>query len=1009
MSEARITNRHGKTVHSITGKDGKALPAYSALDWFVKDGTECQGFGDGPVFSQPHAGNHVEFYPNGKSYFKAVAEAIEGAKKCVFIAGWQINFDVILTGEKRLFDCLLKAVENGASVYVMPWMSPKVGVDTGDFDTMLAVFQLNAGMDGAPKAFCMPAVQQSDMGALGIGFAHHQKLVVVDNKTAFVGGIDLAYGRREDETFSLIANSDGRKGCEMYNACIPALYELQSEKQAEYLTRAELFSASFNILTAAQKSKERIGANIRDRLGFDEFKEWWAEETIFTRWMNSLTQKGTETATEVAVDSAAWAFNKLPADVKQALGQMIISGAGDIKGGAGVLLAWMNNRTLDSLPMEVRTQAEAVLKVLVMRCYQALNATSDNLPFRYPFLTGGRTMLPPGAKTLDPAKQPRMPWQDVQSKVEGPSVYDLSQNFVRRWNSIQYRMSTPAKYLAEEGGAAMPDVLRSFLRAVDAPLKIKPRYIQVAHLPIRTKAQSGKCTVQVLRSAPSRLRKDEYGALSFAQKREEASREPALPKPELGLPAQDNCLKATINVIGRAQKFIYIEGQFFQSEHGDSMGFPVNVPSGPTGWMSSFTHIPGYEKYNKFLNLSQAAVSANPNRVIRWENIPKVLKDKEFPEFIAGLRRVLSNQALIQGTLALKQPQEKLLNPIGLALSERIERAIFEEEAFHVYMVLPVHPEGPLNVINIMTQVHLTMQSLVFGEKSLVNRIRRSIKVKELIKTKKLSLEAARSEVNKLTLKQLSDVVGNHWQEYLTLLNLRNWETIGGRPVTEQIYVHSKLLIADDRVAVLGSANINDRSMLGNRDSEIAIIVRDGVEVKIDIDGKGKQHPVSKAVHKLRTDLWKNYFGLSGKVRPASDLAECIDKPADPQTWKKIQTRANDNAAAYYEAFSHIPRNRSPMQSTEASLWPSWKYPDPLPGQEVVKTKGAQQGAMPFEETFWTKGKAGVAPTGVQGYIVALPIQWTAGENNNSGINLTLVAENGADDLLLPNNANANV
>ena len=37
--------------------------------------------------------------------------------------------------------------------------------------------------------------------------------------------------------------------------------------------------------------------------------------------------------------------------------------------------------------------------------------------------------------------------------------------------------------------------------------------------------------------------------------------------------------------------------------------------------------------------------------------------------------------------------------------------------------------------------------------------------------------------------------------------------------------MHSKLLIADDRVVICGSANINDRSLLGKRDSEIAVIV----------------------------------------------------------------------------------------------------------------------------------------------------------------------------------------
>lgn len=38
-----------------------------------------------------------------------------------------------------------------------------------------------------------------------------------------------------------------------------------------------------------------------------------------------------------------------------------------------------------------------------------------------------------------------------------------------------------------------------------------------------------------------------------------------------------------------------------------------------------------------------------------------------------------------------------------------------------------------------------------------------------------------------------------------------------------QIYVHSKLMIIDDRIALIGSANINDRSLLGSRDSEVCI------------------------------------------------------------------------------------------------------------------------------------------------------------------------------------------
>lgn len=52
------------------------------------------------------------------------------------------------------------------------------------------------------------------------------------------------------------------------------------------------------------------------------------------------------------------------------------------------------------------------------------------------------------------------------------------------------------------------------------------------------------------------------------------------------------------------------------------------------------------------------------------------------------------------------------------------------------------------------------------------------------------------------------------------------------------MYVHSKLLIADDRIVIIGSANINDRSLLGNRDSEICMIVEDVDFEKTVMNGK---------------------------------------------------------------------------------------------------------------------------------------------------------------------------
>ena len=37
------------------------------------------------------------------------------------------------------------------------------------------------------------------------------------------------------------------------------------------------------------------------------------------------------------------------------------------------------------------------------------------------------------------------------------------------------------------------------------------------------------------------------------------------------------------------------------------------------------------------------------------------------------------------------------------------------------------------------------------------------------------------------------------------------------------IYVHSKMMVVDDSYVIIGSANINQRSMAGSRDTEICV------------------------------------------------------------------------------------------------------------------------------------------------------------------------------------------
>ncbi|KAK2745422.1 hypothetical protein FQN57_003765 [Myotisia sp. PD_48] len=81
--------------------------------------------------------------------------------------------------------------------------------------------------------------------------------------------------------------------------------------------------------------------------------------------------------------------------------------------------------------------------------------------------------------------------------------------------------------------------------------------------------------------------------------------------------------------------------------------------------------------------------------------------------------------------------------------------------------------------------------------------------------------------------------------------------------VTEELYVHSKVLIADDRTVICGSANLNDRSQLGFHDSEIAVIIQDPAPLETTMNGQ--QYVVSRFAATLRRQLCRKHLGL---IRP---------------------------------------------------------------------------------------------------------------------------------------------
>ena len=91
--------------------------------------------------------------------------------------------------------------------------------------------------------------------------------------------------------------------------------------------------------------------------------------------------------------------------------------------------------------------------------------------------------------------------------------------------------------------------------------------------------------------------------------------------------------------------------------------------------------------------------------------------------------------------------------------------------------------------------------------------------------------------------------------EYITFHGMRNWSVLMGKLVQEIVYVHSKIMIVDDKWVINGSANLNDRSMMGTRDSEVAAVIKDQELFEATLNGQ--QVMVGKFANSLRKKLFK--------------------------------------------------------------------------------------------------------------------------------------------------------
>lgn len=216
-----------------------------------------------------------------------------------------------------------------------------------------------------------------------------------------------------------------------------------------------------------------------------------------------------------------------------------------------------------------------------------------------------------------------------------------------------------------------------------------------------------------------------------------------------------------------------------------------------------------------------------------------------------------------------------VFNKVGDAIAQRILKAHREGQRYRVYIVIPLLPgfEGDISTGGgnaLQAIMHFNYRTMCRGESSI--------------------------------LEQLKPELGNKWINYISFCGLRTHAELEGNLVTELIYVHSKLLIADDNTVIIGSANINDRSMLGKRDSEMAVIVQDTETVPSVMDGK--EYQAGRFARDLRLECFRLVLGY------LSDPSEDLQDPVSDKFFKEIWvSTAARNATIYDKVFRCLPND----------------------------------------------------------------------------------------------------
>lgn len=112
-------------------------------------------------------------------------------------------------------------------------------------------------------------------------------------------------------------------------------------------------------------------------------------------------------------------------------------------------------------------------------------------------------------------------------------------------------------------------------------------------------------------------------------------------------------------------------------------------------------------------------------------------------------------------------------------------------------------------------------------------------------------------------------------------------------------------MIVDDKTVIIGSANINDRSMIGKRDSEVAVVIND--EAFEDGKMNGESFPCGVYAGHLRKHLFREHLGLINFDDGKIDVTDPIIDSFHKSVWIDI---SKANTKIFDDVFRCIPNDQ---------------------------------------------------------------------------------------------------